>query len=95
MRAVTSAARRPQAEPISPPPTYQEHEVTVRLHHHVFELAEWAYRFEQADAVHHQEGRSFEAFLADCIEGALELPVARWKRQTLVASVGSVREGAG
>jgi hypothetical protein len=81
MRAVASAARRPPAE-IPAPPTHQEHEVTVRLHHHVFELAEWAYRFEQGDGVHHLEGRSFEAFLADVLEAGLELPVERWRRAT-------------
>jgi hypothetical protein len=33
MRAVAKAARRQQA---TPPPTYQEHEVTLRLYHRVY-----------------------------------------------------------
>jgi hypothetical protein len=62
-----------------PPPTAQEHAVTVQLHHHVYELAQWAYRYEQANPVLGQEGRTFEAFLADCIEGDLVRSVTRWR----------------
>jgi len=83
MRAGTKAAKRPQAEPFPPPPMYEEHAVTIRLHRHVYDMAQWAYRYEEAtDRLLHPSGRTFEEFLADCIEGGLELPAARWQRET-------------
>ena len=79
MRAGTKAAGRPQAEPFPPPPTYEELEVTIRLHRHVYDVAQWAYRYEAAtDHLLHPAGRTFEEFLADMIEAGLEMPVARW-----------------
>jgi hypothetical protein len=79
MRVVSTVARRPAPEP---PPTHRVHEVAVRLHHHVYELAEWAYRYEQNDPILRREGRTFAEFLADSLEGGLELPVTRWHRDT-------------
>lgn len=80
MRADTKAARRLPAEPLSPPPTHQVHDVTVRLPHDVYELAVYAHGFEEREGLH-LGGRTFEAFLADVIEGGLELPVTRWQHQ--------------
>jgi hypothetical protein len=83
MRAVAKAAPRSQTTPIPPPPAYQQHAVTVWLDHHVFEVAEWAYQYEQCtEGDLHPSGRTFEEFLADMIEGGLELPVARWHHKT-------------
>lgn len=76
MRAVAKAAPRP---PIGPPPAYQEHEVTLRLDHHTYELAVWAYAYEQStDERLHSSARTFEEFLADCVEAGLEFPERRW-----------------
>jgi hypothetical protein len=82
MRAIATAAQVSPAKSSPPPPTYQEHEVTLRLHHHVYELAVWAFRYEQSDdaeLAHLYQDRTFEEFLEGCIEEGLESTVARWQ----------------
>jgi hypothetical protein len=85
MRAGATAARKPRpVAPIPPPPLYQAHEVMLRLHHHFYELAAWAYAYEQqadAELARLHRGRPFEQFLADCLEAGLEPTVEHWKHR--------------
>jgi len=64
---------------IPPPPCQQQRAVTLSLPRHTYELARWAYRYEQAEGRH--RGRTFTEFLIDCLEEGLERPLARWEQE--------------
>jgi len=66
---------------IPPPPCYRQREVTLSLPLHTYELARWAYRYEQAAGRLLHRGRSFADYLVDVLEGGLETPLERWEHE--------------